>query len=94
MGKVRVELNLRGLNELMKSPEIKDAIGDAAEAIASKASSESGRVYSAKPVRELRFMAASMVKAGDRHAYYSNLKHNTLLKAVGALGFSTRKGRK
>ena len=94
MGKVLVELNLQGLNELMKSEPIKDAIGEAAQAIASKASTDSDRVFEAKPVKELRFIAASKVVPGDRHAYYSNLKHNTLLKAVGALGFSTRKGRK
>ena len=89
---VGIELNLQGLNELMKSDEIKSSTNEGAKAIASKASAESGRAYSAKPVKELRFIAASMVKADDRHAYYSNLKHNTLLKAVGALGFSTRKG--
>lgn len=92
MANVTIELNLQGLNELMKSPEIREALENAADAVVHEAVSSSGRDYKRKPTKELNWIAVSGVKPADKHAYYSNRKHNTLLKAVGAVGLPMKKG--
>lgn len=89
---VRIELNLKRLNELMKSDEIAGALEKAADAVAKKASHDSGRNYERGRTRKINWIAVVNVKPGDRHAKNSELQHNNLLKAIRAVGLPTRKG--
>lgn len=92
MAKVKVELVLTGLNELMKSDEIAGALETAAAAVAKEAADISGRNFKLGKTYKINWIAVAQVKAGDRHAVNSERKHNHLLKAVRAVGLSTRKG--
>lgn len=83
---VKIELNLEGLNELMKSPEIEAAVLQAGEAVANAA----GDGFQAE-VHQANFVAISNVYAATPEAARENLKENTLLKAVGAAGLPTHK---
>ena len=86
MGDVKFELNLPGLNELMKSPEMQDALLEAGRAVASNA----GDDYAAE-VHTANWIAISNVYPDSRRAAHENFKENTLLKALGASGLAMRK---
>ena len=81
MGDVTVKLNLKGINELMKSAEVQGALHEAGKAVASAA----GDGYEAE-THVAQFTAIENVFPDDPEAYYSNLKHNQLLKAAGQAG--------
>lgn len=85
---VRFELNLKGLNELMKSPEITEAVYEAGKAVAEAA----GEGYAAE-VHQARYISISNVYGETEKAKRENLRDNTLLKAVGAVGLSQTKGK-
>lgn len=80
--KVKFELNRAGVRELMQGPEMASIITGAAERVASAASS-GGRSYSAE-VRTGATRVTARVRPDDAAAYYSNLKHNTLVKSLGS----------
>ncbi len=84
--KVRVELNLAGVNELMKSPEIQDAVLRAGQAVAAAA----GEGYAAE-VHQADWVAISNVYAETPEAKRDNLENNTLLRALGSTGLPTHK---
>ena len=86
MGNVKFELNLPGLNELMKSPEMQDALLEAGQAVARSAGSE----YAAE-VHTANWIAISNVYPDSRKAAHENFKENTLLKALGSTGLPMRK---
>lgn len=93
MADVKIELDLHGLNELMRSKEIQGALENAADAVAEKAVSISGgRNFKRGKTRVINWIAIVRVRAADLHAINSERKHNHLLKAIGAAGLSTRKG--
>lgn len=83
MGDVKFELNLPGLNELMKSPEMQSALLDAGNAVASSA----GADYAAE-VHTANWIAISNVYPNSKEAAHENYKDNTLLKALGSVGLS------
>lgn len=83
---VKVELNLPGLNELMKSAEMQSALRDAGNAVASAAGNE----Y-ACDVNTINWIAIANVYPDSAEAAHDNFKNNSLLKAVGAVGLSTSK---
>ena len=87
MGKnVRFELNLQGLNELMKSEEMCHALEQAGEEVARAAGGDYGvRVHTAKRV------AIANVYPNSKEAAKDNYEHNTLLKAVESSGLSMSK---
>lgn len=88
MSKVKFELNLVGLNQLMKSAEMQDFLLNAGQAVASAA----GEGFEAE-VHTADFVAISNVYPTTYQARRDNLANNTLLKAIGAVGLPTHKPR-
>lgn len=86
MAKVKIKLNLPGLNELMKSPEISEAVLEAGQAVASAA----GADYSAE-VHQANWIAISNVYPDSKAAAHENFNDNTLLKAIGSVGLKMTK---
>ena len=86
MGNVKFELNLPGLNELMKSSEMQSALLEAGQAVANAAGGE----YAAE-VHTANWIAISNVYPNSKKAAHENFTDNTLLKAVGAAGLPMRK---
>ena len=73
------KLNLRGLNELMKSAEMCRILNKAAVSIANKA----GPGYEAETAHPINFVGITSVQTATFAARLDNSTHNTLLKAVG-----------
>ena len=86
MADVKFVLNLPGLNELMKSPEMQDALLEAGRAVAGSAGSD----YAAE-VHTANWIAISNVYPDSKRAAHENFKKNTLLKALGSVGLPMRK---
>ena len=81
MSDVEFELNLPGLNELMKSPEMQSALTAAGNAVASAAGGDYGvRTHVAS------FVAITNVYPDSKEAAKDNYKNNSLVKALGAAG--------
>lgn len=79
--RVDFELNLPGLNELMKSAEMQSILREAGESVARA----SGEGFECK-VKIASFVALAKIYPTNIHAARSNAKHNTLLKSLGATG--------
>ena len=92
MSKVRIELNLKGVNELMKSPEIQSALQEAGEAVARSASGMAGGAPFGTRTHLASFVAITNVYPDSREASRANIQDNVLVKGVGAAGLPTRKG--
>jgi hypothetical protein len=94
MANVQIELNLKGLNELMTSPEIQQKLETAADAVVREAEKISGRNYKRgkTAVTSRGWIAIAKARPADKHARNSELQHNHLLKAIGIVGLPTRKG--
>lgn len=86
MAKVKFELNLQGLNELMKSDEMVSVLEKCGRAVAEAA----GADY-ASGVHQADFVAIANVYPDSKRAANENYHENTLLKAVGSVGLSTHK---
>ena len=86
MGNVKFELNLPGLNELMKSPAMQAALDEAGAQVASTA----GGDYAASP-KTGRFIGFSNVYPNSKQAAHENFKDNTLIKALSASGLRMSK---
>lgn len=78
---VDFELNLPGLNELMKSSEMQAVLKDAGQSMVAAA----GKDY-ATQTYVLNFVAVQNVWPDTREAALDNYRHDTLGKAVGATG--------
>ena len=75
---VEFELNLKGLNDLMKSEEMQGALMEYGNKVSMNAGSEYGtRVHVAN------FVAIANVYPDSKAAAKDNYKNNTLLKALG-----------
>lgn len=85
----KFELNLRGLNKIMKSEEMQDHLWAAGEAVsqATMAGEYGVSVHTAK------YVAIANVYPVDRMAAVTNSHNNALLKAVGSVGLSMSKGK-
>lgn len=77
MSKVEVELNLRGINELMKSREVEDEL----ERLGNQVAARAGEGYAVR-VHQANWIAIANVYAETDEAKRDNMKNNTLLKAV------------
>ncbi len=78
---VKFELNLPGLNELMKSGEMQSILDAAGSAVASSAGSGYGhRTHVAS------FVAICNVYPETKEAAKKNYEDNTLVKALGSAG--------
>ena len=86
MSKVKIELNLEGINEMMKSGPIQGAVLEAGQAVAAAA----GEGYAAE-VHQANWVAISNVYAETPEAKRDNLRNNTLLKALGSTGLPMSK---
>ncbi len=86
MDKVEVKLNLKGINEVMKSPEILAAVEAAGQAVANAAGADHG-------IRSglLNYIAYCDVVAESREARKANYDDNVVLKAVSAVGLKMTK---
>lgn len=83
MANVKIKLNESGIEELMKSDEIVECLTEVAQQICDIANAEcEGFEISQYPQGKSR--ANVSVGASDRKAYYHNMKHDTLLKAMGS----------
>lgn len=78
MSKVEFKLNLKGLNELMKSGEMQSILTDAANKIASAA----GEGYEVEEAHPLSFAGISSVRANTYDSYYDALENKTLENAA------------
>ena len=86
MGKVKFELNLPGLNTLMKSGEMQAQLQAAGEAVAGVADGNYG-----VRVHEASFVAIANVYPEDAESNRKNMKNNELIKAIGAVGLPMSK---
>lgn len=84
MAKTKFKLDIKGLNALMKSPEMQavlDEKGAEVQARAEAASQDPDAHYS-RSTWVGNFIAASQVRADNPEALHENLRNNTLLKAL------------
>ena len=85
MAKSNFELNVAGLNELMKSAPMQAHLEQAGRAVANAAGSDYGvRVHTAS------FVAIANVYPESRKAAKDNLENNTLVKSLGAAGLKMK----
>lgn len=80
MGNVKFELNLAGLNELMKSSEMQSVL----ESAAAQAVGNAGGGYDSR-VHVASFVAIANIYPTTRQAAKDNYENNTLLRAVGSV---------
>ena len=80
MAKFKFELNRQGVRELLQSSEMRSICNEAANQVATNA----GDGYEVSVVTG-RNRVNARVSPANAEAYYKNLKHNTLLKALGGL---------
>lgn len=86
MAKVRFELNLAGLNELMKSDEMQAILEEAGQTVARNAGAEYGtRVHQAS------YVSICNVYPDSEKAAHENYKKNTLVKALSSAGLPLSK---
>lgn len=74
-----LKLNIAGLVELRRGPEVRSLLETTATAVERTAGDGYKHEVLDRPSR-----AIAKVSAATPHAYYSNKKHNTLIKALGA----------
>lgn len=80
MGQIKIELDSNGISEILRSEEAREKVAEKAQEVCSRAQSgglEYGTDTIIGPHR-----AVARVYPASIHAYYSNLKNNTLLKAL------------
>lgn len=86
----KIELNLKGLNELMKSEPIQNIVKDHADTVAEIASSMSGEEYNSD-MRVLNWVAVGTAFPASKNAARDNYRHNTLEKALNSTGLPRHK---
>ena len=87
MSKVEVKLNLKGINEVMKSGEILGACEEAARTVGNMSGIDAD-VSSGT----INYIAYANVYPASKEAAKENFEDNTLLKAVSAAGLKLTKG--
>ena len=82
--KIKVELNLAGVNELMTRQELQDMMQGLGEQIASKAESMSmnPKAEYESNTKTLNWIAVTNIRAANHEAFVENLENNTLNKAL------------
>lgn len=86
MADVKFELNLPGLNKLMKSPQMQAALDEAGAQVARTA----GPDYASSP-KTGRWIGFSNVYPNSKRAAHENYTDNTLIKALSASGLRMSK---
>ena len=77
-----VELNYKGVAELLKCDAMQDGLKEIADKVVGKCNAELGEDGYIVKSEEGRSRAYATVKSDTPHAYYHTLKHNTILKAL------------
>ena len=83
--KVDFKLNVQGLNQLMKSPEMQSVLdqhGAKVEQTANANATDPDAKYS-RSIFVGRYVAISQVRADNGEAIHENLETNNLLKSLG-----------
>lgn len=78
-GKIKVILNKEGVRELLKSEGVAGECKRHAQRILNTAGADKGYVMEQRNYPE---RTGFVVKTDNPHAYYSNMKHNTLIRAM------------
>ena len=84
MNKVDFELNLPGINQLMKSPEMQTVLAEKGAEVMARANSNAqvpDAEYSMN-TKTINWIAVTTVRAENGAAVLENLEHNTLLKSL------------
>ena len=85
MANVDFKLNLPSLNELMKSSAMQAHLAQAGAAVAASAGAEyDHRTY------VINYVAVENIFPASKDAAHENYQHNTLLKALGSVGLSSK----
>lgn len=82
MGNIKFEMNYAGVGELLKWDSVAEMTREIGEGVKQKADGELGEDGFTSETRIGKKRAHTFVKAETPHAYYHNLKYNTLLKAL------------
>ena len=82
MADFKFELNRDGVRELLQSAEMQGIVQELAEGVSGRAAGMTGLEYKVT-AKAGRNRATATVSPDSAHAYYENLQHNTLLKALG-----------
>lgn len=85
MADIKFKLNLKGLNELMKSDEMVAALDKAGEVVARKA----GSGFS-KRTHQASWVAICNVFPDSKEAAKDNYENNSLIKALSSAGLSMK----
>lgn len=91
MKHVRFKLDMKGLNELMKSEGMQKHLKKAGDEVAKSAASLAGGEVFEAEVHEADYTAISNVYPASAEAAAANYEDNVLLKAIGASGLPTQK---
>ena len=86
MAKVKVELNLPGINDLMRSQPIQDAVENAGKAVAQQCR----RDFETKS-GTIRWIAFCNVYPNSKSAAKQNYDDNSLVKGLSAVGLKMSK---
>ena len=81
MSKVKFELDIRGLNELMKSQEMQSILDQEGAKVAGRASGMSGEQFGHR-THVADYVAITNVYPDSKEAARDNYNNNTLLKAL------------
>ena len=84
MSKPKFKLNLKGLNQLMKGPEIQAVLNQKGQQIQSQAEQMSNGGEFETETKPLNWIAVTTVRAKDHKAIKSCFEDNTLLKSINA----------
>ena len=82
MGNIEFKLDSQGVHELLNWDSVQEMTQELGESVASRANAQLGEDGYAADTRAGEKRAHTFVKATNAHAYYHNLKHNTLLEAL------------
>lgn len=85
MSKVKFELNLPGLNELMKSGAMQSILNEKGMTVASAANSmkQIDEAEYGMDTKTINWIAVTTIRADNGAAVADNYQNNTLLKALG-----------
>lgn len=87
MSKYKFVLNRSGVAELLKGAEMREIIQDCTTSVqeAAGAIGTVGKEGYKSEVKNGGQRVYGVVSCDSAHAYHSNMKHNTLLKALGSV---------
>lgn len=84
MSRVDFKLNLRGLNELMKSEEMQTVLTEVGSKVMSNANSlaQDPKAEYSMNTKVINYIAVTNVRAANGEAVHENYENNTLLKSL------------